>query len=48
MDSLLEDDTINLMIDEAAGDIDNVPLPPDSESVVGSVLNEQLANLGED
>ena len=47
MDSLLEDNTIKLMIDEAAGDIDNVPLPSDGESVVGSVLNEQLANLGE-
>ena len=47
MDSLLEDETIRLMIDEAAGDIDNVPLPSDSESVVGNVLNDQLANLGE-
>ena len=42
MDNLIEDDTIKLMIDEAAGDIDNVPLPSDNDSIVGSVLNEQL------
>lgn len=47
MDNLVDDSTIRLMIDEAAGDIDNVPLPSDGESVVGSVLDEQLANLGE-
>ena len=46
MDNLVEDDTIKLMIDTAAGDIDNVPLPPDSESVVGDLLEEQLGNLG--
>ena len=47
MDNLVDESTIKLMIDEAAGDIDNVPLPQDGESVVGSVLDEQLANLGE-
>ena len=48
MSQLVDNDTINLMIDEAGGDIDSVVLPEDNESALGEMLDSQIAVLGKE
>ena len=46
MSQLVDSDTIKLMIDETAQDIDNVVLPEDNDSVLNSTLETQMSALG--
>ena len=46
MSQLVDNDTLNLMIDESAGDLDNVVLPEDNGSALTEVLDSQIDALG--
>ena len=46
MDNLMGDDTINIMIDGASGDIDNAIIPTDGESVINEIVEQQISSLG--
>ena len=46
MSQLVDSDTIKLMIDETAQDIDNVVLPEDNDSVPNNTLETQMNALG--
>ena len=46
MSQLVNADTLNVMIGETAGDLDNVVLPEDNPSVVGDMLEKHVKALG--
>ena len=46
MSQLVDADTLNVMIGETAGDLDNVVLPEDNPSVVGDMLEKHVKALG--
>ena len=46
MSQLTDNESLSIMIDESAGDLDVIPMDADLANPINNALNSQLENLG--